>query len=225
MGSAESRNIEARLGKAIFTNVNLPRKFYIWHTGRTSTKFFLAEDKSNPTHLVSVPNACRVQLILYNGPTIEAEPMAVILFGNDISRHDRIQLAARPGEEMMHEEIRSHCHRWSTAYTFATFIKPGALPERFQWRSSRCNEVKDLNEASSGYKLVRLGGDEEIVAVASHARWGKNWTKAGAFKFVGRGVTGEFGEPWQVIAVASLIRILQKDIESASTAALISCSG
>lgn len=217
MGSAESKQVESRLQRATLANVNLPARFSFWFKGKSHIRLVLGEDKSNPSHIISMPNGFYGELILYNGPTVDAEPVCVIRTASK-GWHDSIELAAQPGQAPIREELRCHGNGWTMAYTFAISLRKGSLPGRFEWRSSRSEEVKSLSEGSGGWKLVHLDNGDEIVAVAGDAKLSKSLTRAAAFQFVGAGASGEFGESWAVMAVASYMRLWQRMMKAATTA-------
>ncbi|KAK8039122.1 hypothetical protein PG993_007533 [Apiospora rasikravindrae] len=97
--------------------------------------------------------------------------------------------------------------------------------ERFEWRHSRGNEVKQLDKLNSGWKLVRIhseadgvGGTrrardagassdgKELVAVFAEVS-GWSTSKVVKFKFLGSGATGEMGPRWALMAVMTALRI------------------
>lgn len=120
----------------------------------------------------------------------------------------------------------------SVSYSFSADVGRGGgggggqdlRREKFEWRTSRGGEVKNLDRGP-GRKLVRLsteadgvGGTravrdpgatsdgKEVVAVwADNARWRENRT--GRFQFLGSGATGELGDGFAVLAVATALRI------------------
>ncbi|KAJ6445824.1 ATP synthase alpha chain precursor [Purpureocillium lavendulum] len=218
MGSAESKQVATRMSQATLANISLPTKFGFWYKGKAHIRLIIGEDKNNTTHIITLPDGWYGDLIFYNGPTNASEPMAVVTYGSKMGWHDKITLAAQPGRAPIHEEVRVRGNGWSMIYAFTVAIDSNSLPERFEWRSSRSDEVKELGEGSFGYKLVRMGQQEEIVAVAGNAKWGRSWTKAAAFQFMGRGASGELGEAWAVMAVVSFTRIVQRNMQAAVAA-------
>lgn len=111
--------------------------------------------------------------------------------------------------------------------------------ETFEWRSSHGEDVKEVAEGSSyGWKLVRLGDGggvsgmavagpsgghgvasdgREIVAVVAHnASW--SMTKGFRFAFLGSGLTGVFGDAWELVTVASALKLWYKDVEQSAAA-------
>ncbi|PHH79568.1 hypothetical protein CDD80_4448 [Ophiocordyceps camponoti-rufipedis] len=220
MGSAESKQVEARLRRASLANIKIPEKFNIYHESMSRLRLVLGEDKSHPSHIVSMPGGYYGKLILYEGPTIDSDPVAVIRSGRKLGYYDDMELApARASEQHRIEELRCEGKGWSMIYSFVTSTSEGALPEKFEWRSSRGEEVKALGEHSYGWKLVRLGSDEEVVAVGASAKMSRSLSKVGAFRFVGRGASGELGDSLAVMAVVSLVRIMQRQWQTGITAA------
>ena len=218
MGSTESKVVGTRMTQSKLANINLPNKFGLWYKGKAHIRLIIGADKNSTTHLITLPDGWHGDLIFYNGPTNESDPMAVVTYGSKMGWHDKIRLAAQPGRAPIEEEVRVRGNGWSMIYAFTVAIDSTSLPERFEWRSSRSDEVKELGEGSHGYKLVRLGPEEEIVAIAGNAKWTKSWTKAGAFQFRGRGATGELGEAWAIMAVVSFVRIVQRNMQAAVAA-------
>ncbi|KJZ72669.1 hypothetical protein HIM_08028 [Hirsutella minnesotensis 3608] len=219
MGSAESKQVAGRLHAANLSKVNFPTSFKMSYKGMRALTMVLGDD-NNPSSIVSMPGGWYGDLILYDGPSEEASPVAVARSGGKMGFYDRIELAAAsPGQMTTREELRCRSNGWSMAYTFAMAIDQGSLPERFIWRNSRSSEVKGLGEYSRGWKLVRLGEREEVVAVGAEAKLSSCLSKAGAFQFVGTGATGKLGKGWETMAVVSFLRIVQKEMQAAITAA------
>ncbi|KAJ5529274.1 hypothetical protein N7527_002667 [Penicillium freii] len=115
----------------------------------------------------------------------------------------------------------------------------GTTRERFEWRKSHGNEIRELVGFSYGWKLVRLTGPVnnvagsrkerargytsdglEIVALIAHnASW--SMTKGFRFAFMGAGLTGTMGENWEVVVVTSALQLWFINVQgtSATTAA------
>ncbi|KAM4059645.1 ATP synthase alpha chain precursor [Hirsutella rhossiliensis] len=221
MGSAESKQVEGRLRQARLANINLPERFNMYYKGKSGLKVVLGESKSEPCSLVSMPGGWYGELILYNGPTVEAAPVAVVRSGRKMGFHDSIELAAsRPEQQPTREELRCQSNGWSMSYAFVTMVDSTSLPEKFEWRSSRGDEVRGLGEQSYGWKLVWLSHQDEVVAVGTEAALSLSLSKAGAFQFVGRGASGELGDAWAVMAVVSFLRIVQRQMQTATTASV-----
>ncbi|PHH86359.1 hypothetical protein CDD83_10366 [Cordyceps sp. RAO-2017] len=220
MGSAESKQADARLQQASLSDVTFPTRFNLYYQGKARVRLILGEDKTDAAYVISLPGGWYGNLVLYNGPTSEAAPLAVIRSGRKMGFHDVVDLAApQPGQRPIREELRTHGNKWSMAYAFVIATRgPDALPEKFEWRGSRGDEVKSLGEYFYGWKLLRLGRDEEVVAVGAEAKLSRSFSKAGAFQFLGSGATGELGAAWSVLAVASFVRIVQKQMQAAISA-------
>ncbi|RCI15577.1 hypothetical protein L249_3421 [Ophiocordyceps polyrhachis-furcata BCC 54312] len=221
MGSAESKQVEGRLRQVELSHIDFPERFNIYFESKSRLRLVLGEEKSRPSHIVSMPGGFYGKLVLYDGPTVEAAPVAVIRSGRKLGYYDDMELAAsQPGAHHRVEELRCEGKGWSMSYSFVTSVGEGGLPEKFEWRSSRGDEVKSLGEHSYGWKLMRLGSqEEEVVAVGADAKISRSLSKVGAFGFVGRGASGELGDGWAVMAVASLIRIIQRQWQTGITVA------
>ncbi|PHH82003.1 hypothetical protein CDD82_7320 [Ophiocordyceps australis] len=216
MGSSESKQVAARFSQTTYSSICFPLRFDIYDTGRSRNRFALG-DKKNPTHIVSLVSGLYGDLVLYNGPTAEADPIVLIRNSRSLGRTEDIEVAAcADGRLAIREELRCRSNGWGRAFEFAVPMGPGLLPEKFEWRASRSNEVRQLGEASSGWKLVRLGRQEEIVAVVAQPRM--SLSKVGVFNFVGSGATGELGDSWAAMAVASFARMQQRQIQSSTAA-------
>lgn len=95
--------------------------------------------------------------------------------------------------------------------------------ERFEWRTSRGEEMKRLGSRCSGWKLVRMDNPnskhEEVVAVYSVDIYTPKLS--GRFEFLGSGATDELGREWAIMAVVTALSLGQKKREmSYLTAAL-----
>lgn len=132
-----------------------------------------------------------------------------------------------------HVGFKHVSHSFSVEITSAADPKPHL--EKFEWRLSHGKEVKVLDKWAWGWKLVRLEGNpssqpeasssssstkredrdlgftsdgKEVVAVwAPNSHWSKN--KLGKFRFLGSGLTGELGEAWARMAVATVLSLWQ----------------
>ena len=96
---------------------------------------------------------------------------------------------------------------FSRTHSFEVEVGVGGgrmVRERFEWRSSRGAEVKDVGGSHRGHKLVRANGGE---VVATYAEWSMSMTKQLGFQFVGSGAAGVLGERWAVMAVISALAL------------------
>lgn len=117
---------------------------------------------------------------------------------------------------------------WTTEkYWYAMEINGGI--ERFEWRHSHGDEVKKVGRSKWGWKLVRMNSDlaegqvartsdgKEVVAVWAPAA--KSLTKRGEFQFLD-GSSGEgLGDLWRLMAIFSLLCIVQKEMQASRRAA------
>ncbi|KAK7977645.1 hypothetical protein PG996_003699 [Apiospora saccharicola] len=111
--------------------------------------------------------------------------------------------------------------------------------ERFEWRKSRGNEVKQLDKINSGWKLVRIhseadgvGGTrrardagassdgKEVVAVFAEVSGWSTSSEVVKFRFLGSGATGEMGPRWSLMAVVTALRVwdLQNGLSESAAA-------
>lgn len=189
-------------------------------------------------------------IVLYNGPTNKDPILAT-------SRSDKwgrvrpidITLCPRPGSsrstESVEQMIPSSTSHTSTAYTFEINTDDkGTERERFEWRSSHGNEIKQLPTGHSyGWKLVRLsgpingaGGNRkerdmgissdglEIVALLAHNA-SMSMTKGFRFVFMGTGLTGTLGEDWEVMTVVTALQFWYLDIQGATPVGIGASTG
>ncbi|KAJ5824751.1 hypothetical protein N7447_007091 [Penicillium robsamsonii] len=185
--------------------------------------------------------------VLHDGPTNKHPVMATARgdkWGR--SRPIAITLPPRPGSQHKHDIVEQvvpggSLKHISPSYAFEICVGPkGTTPEKFEWRKSQGNEIKELAGLSYGWKLVRLtppvnrsvGGSRkerdhghtsdglEVVAIIAHnASW--SMTKGFRFAFLGSGLTGTMGENWEIVVVTSAVQMWLIDIQgsSATTAA------
>ncbi|KAF2815330.1 uncharacterized protein BDZ99DRAFT_516065 [Mytilinidion resinicola] len=204
----------------------------------------LGEHASQPQHSVSLHAGfgSKPELVLHSGPDrASSTPLATAKTKGYLSNQSIITLPAYG----IKEQLRAHWSLKSATYSFSIPVQDGAsaLPARFEWRPSRGDEVQGLDSSkwTRGWKLVRVDGEtaeerggkrsardaglasagREVVAV-----WADNgklsMDKVGKFQFLGRGATGELGERWAIMAVASVLRIWQ--VTYAATAAAVAAA-
>ncbi|CAI7594331.1 unnamed protein product [Penicillium glandicola] len=189
-----------------------------FHLGPTADEKLYAVS-THATVLNSKPS-----VVLYDGPT-NKHPVMATAHG---SQHENdIVEQVVPGGSLKH---------LSPSYTFEICVGPkGTTPERFEWRKSQGNEIKELAAGLSyGWKLVRLAGPVnsvggsrkerdrgytsdglEIVALIAHnASW--SMTKGFRFAFMGTGLTGTMGENWEIVVVISALQMWFIDVQAAS---------
>jgi hypothetical protein len=114
------------------------------------------------------------------GPAPKDPQLASATDGGKWGFNTRVTLPPLPGstEDTSSEVMRSNISLKTATYQFAIEIGNGehARRESFEWRSSRSEDIKQLDKHSQGWKLVRLeanfkGRDtapgEEPVSVSS----------------------------------------------------------
>lgn len=220
MGSAESKQIEGRLLASSLSNTNFSKSFNLYYESmRGGLKFVIGEHKKEPTNIISLPQGWYGDLILYSGPDTSSDPLAAVKYGNKMGTFDEVRLPPKgPGQGLIREDIRCHLNGMNIAYTFAVPVGESGYPEKFEWRSSKTDEVKELGESSRGWKLVWLNHGDEVVAAWTWTklRWSMN--KGAAFQFTNSGASGELGNVFAIMAVTSFIRQYQKEIQASVTA-------
>ncbi|TWU77935.1 hypothetical protein ED733_005370 [Metarhizium rileyi] len=220
MGSVESKQVEARLLSSSPSKANFNTSFNLYYDSmRHGLKFVIGEHKNEPSNIISLPGGWYGDLILYSGPDTDSAPLAAVKYGNRMGTYDEVRLPPKvPGQGLIKEEIRSHLNGMNYAYTFAVPVGETGYPEKFEWRSSKTEEVKELGEMSRGWKLVRLNHGNEVVAVWSWTKLRWTMNKAAAFSFTNSGASGELGNTFALMAVTSFIRQYQKEIQATVTA-------
>ncbi|OOQ82433.1 hypothetical protein PEBR_39027 [Penicillium brasilianum] len=188
-------------------------------------------------------------LILYDGPTKEDPVMATLKSDKwGRTRPVDIALPPRPGGHHTNaidvQLVPVSTKHVSPTYTFEIQgTGKGAGRDRFEWRKTQGNEIKELATGHSyGWKLLWLSGPvngaggsrkeremgvasdgTEIVALLAHnASW--SMTKGFRFAFMGTGLTGTFGEVWEILTVTSALHLWYLDFQGATAAAAAAAS-
>ncbi|KAJ5083179.1 hypothetical protein N7456_012606 [Penicillium angulare] len=184
-------------------------------------------------------------IVLHDGPTDKNAIMATLKSDKwGRTRPATVNLLVRPSSSYTEpiEELLipvSTSHHMSSTWSFETPVaRKGNIRERFEWRSSHGNEIKELATGHSyGWKLVRIaspnagvGGSRkdrdlgftsdglEIVAIVAHnASW--SMTKGLRFAFMGAGLTGILGEAWEIMTLISAMQLYIWDAIAANSAA------
>jgi hypothetical protein len=193
---------------------------------------FLSEPDSEPSYTVSLPQGFWGPMIFHDGPSDKHPVLATVKdeskwgnkFGVSLPASSKEGVESRP--ELVKYEMVSKKER----YWFGLEVGHGDQRrlDRFEWRHSHGTEVKSLGGSKWGWKLVRLGrnsgteehdtaevtgGNEalasdggEIVAVWADAT-GLTLTRVGEFQLLGSGATGELGQSFSLMALASCLCI------------------
>ncbi|OJD29675.1 uncharacterized protein BKCO1_7500030 [Diplodia corticola] len=210
--------------------------YYSW---KSSTTIYLGPSKDTRTHALKVHDSLfssKQTLALHAGPGTGPEH-AVMASVQSRGYKDKEFVVTASGAAMGGSDAVVQVHgvktsMMSEAARFEVDVGYGRV-EAFEWRSSHGEDIKEVATGSSfGWKLVRLsehGGPtgmgrgfandgKEIVAVVAHnASWSAS--KGLRFAFLGSGLAGAFGEVWEVVAMASGLKLWYKDVEHMASAA------
>lgn len=220
---------------------------------KLTTTFHLGPTAEEKLYAVSTPATVfnnKPTVVLHDGPTNKHPVMATAQSDKwGRTRPIAITLPPRPGAQRADAIVAQFVpggslKHISPSYAFEIAVgAKGTTPERFEWRKSHGNEIKELAGHSYGWKLVRLtgpvnsvGGSRkerdrgytsdglEIVALIAHnASW--SMTKGFRFAFMGGGLTGAMGEDWEIVVVTSALQVWFMDVQgTAATAAAASAA-
>ncbi|GJC83135.1 hypothetical protein ColLi_05973 [Colletotrichum liriopes] len=184
------------------------------------------------------------EIILYDGPSDKHPVLATIgkSWSAITSVPSTISIPPRPdsGETRPYEtEISGVPFKvdQSSAHIFSVSVggkEAGTEPkvEKFQWRSSRGSEVKQLGKTFSyGWKLVRLSTQATPAAGGSRSERGVGFTSDGheivailatnmtsmtkglKFSYMGEGLKGTFGERWEIVTVLTALWVWYTHVE------------
>lgn len=223
--------------------IKFPRKF-IYHVKFISTTSYIGPSKEQPLFAVQTPSKLvncfgLGQITLRNGTDKLSPPIASVgAEKGSLFRRSLIRVAPRAGAPGLEITMSGD---WSRTHEF-TLPLGGDAVERFEWRHSRGDEVRELSGGFNyGWKLVRLDGPvvvpgqsawdksytsdgKEVVAVGAHPRF---LNKSPEFAFLGAGAEGELGETFQIVAVMGFLRLYELSVQQStinSTAAASSTS-
>lgn len=230
-------------GRSTGATVKFPPALNGYYQWKLSTTFHLgptAEEKlfAVSTHTTVFSN--KPSVVLHDGPTNKHPVMATALgdrWGR--TRPITLTLPPRPGGPHTTDIVESliPSSSMSPVWSFEASIGPkGTTRERFEWRKSHGNEIKELAGHSTGWKLVRLaasgnnpGGSRkerdfgytsdglEVVAIIAHnASW--SMTKGLRFTFLGSGLTGTMGEAWEILVITSSLQLWYIDVQANAAA-------
>lgn len=200
-----------------------PPSFSLYSQGAFSATYLLGEHLDQPLYAVRTHTGFSgsPSVVLHSGPSEKDPMLAAAESSGTFSRHSAVILPPLPGAggESTREPLRNN-HSWKTqTYEFSVEVGPGLRRrERFEWRSTHGEEVRQLDKHAWGWKLVRLGhqaagpgvattsdGLEVVAVFAENHSW--SMTKVLRFQFLGSGLPGELGERWAVMAVMSCLRV------------------
>ncbi|KAH6880101.1 hypothetical protein B0T10DRAFT_565873 [Thelonectria olida] len=198
-----------------------------------------------PCFVISLPNGWYGEMILHGGPTAQHPPLATVTEEGRDSVHFAVVLPAIESKGIVgrKEIVRYVMTVKKDTFWFGIRVGEGEdrHSEKFEWRHSRGNEIKSVGQASTGWKLVRIGssmgraaateqevgpkGDgftkdgKEIVAVWAHGKTFGDIKNMGEVQFLGSGATGEFGIQWSIMAMMSCFCIWLRTSQQSTTMA------
>lgn len=221
VGKGESSAQGGSAGTLIF-----PSKFTCYYKfGSAST--WLGTSKDNLLHCVSPPRLFgQPNTILRTTADKESTPLAMAHKPTGSGwRTSPITVPPRPGGDWKEQVSTEMTIKSDMSSRFSVNVGTDRRLEYFEWRSSNGNEVRELSGSriGRGFKLVRLMGPEtgeggkrhdreggftsdgkEIVAVFGY---GNSMSSGPDFAFMGTGLTGAFGETWEIMAVMTFLRV------------------
>lgn len=181
-----------------------------------------APGAATPTYVATFPQGWGGILILHDGPNESDPPLAHALPAGWMKLAMTIASPAGAPLGVGGEEKITMHHNVGMKETFSFAMEVGHGAHRrvewFEWRRSHGQDVRSVGQASSGWKLIRLGAGEEVVAVWAD---NKNWmsmSKVGELQFRGNGATGEMGIRWSLMVVTSCLCLWKKLMQNASEA-------
>ncbi|KAF9768480.1 hypothetical protein IL306_014237 [Fusarium sp. DS 682] len=200
---------------------------------------FLSGPSGEPMYTLNFVKGLYGDIILHNGSSIEAPPLATSVRPSSFRDDYLITLPSLAGNGPQ-EEILRRPKGLKGRFWFDIQVGhgPDQCVERFEWRRSRGAEVRSVGQSRwGGYKLVRLGSTntkeeyssseedlhddstsgegytsdgKEVVAVWGSTNCFKSMSGVGEFQFRGSGATGELGQLWALMAVMSCMSVWQK---------------
>ncbi|OHW96218.1 hypothetical protein CSPAE12_05102 [Colletotrichum incanum] len=218
--------------------------YFQWAFTRT---FLLGPSAEQKLFAVSPRSGFRTkqrEIILYDGPSDKHPVLATI--GKSLSAiasvPSTISIPPRPDSGETHPyktEISGVPFKMdqSSAHIFSVSVGGKEVGteskvEKFQWRSSRGSEVKQLgNSFVYGWKLVRLSAQATPAAGGSRTKRSVGFTSDGhevvailatnmtsmtkglKFSFMGEGLKGTFGERWEIVTVLTALWVWYTHIE------------
>lgn len=114
-------------------------------------KVLITTPESSHQWLVVMPRGYYGPLIFHDGPNVEDQVMAVVHHVN--WRRTRFEISVPSLTQSLHLDrgfFRSDVYKFDTVVGFDEEL------ERFEWRRSNGKEIRDLEFATKGWKLVRV---------------------------------------------------------------------
>ncbi|KAI0181410.1 hypothetical protein GGR52DRAFT_524318 [Hypoxylon sp. FL1284] len=201
--------------------MQLPRTLNLYSTSTLGSRHWaLGEHQEAPLLAVSLHSGWsgKADVVVHGGPLESSAPLATADHKTFGRGSGTVELFLLPQPLVVPVDGSSGFpHR---PLTFA--VDTAGRSESFQWRHSSGAAVDSLGGRGSGWKLVRLGADAKPAAGAALSSDGKevvaSWawnsgslTKKFKFQFLGSGATGELGDRFALVALASALKIWDRE--------------
>ncbi|GAM86522.1 hypothetical protein ANO11243_045360 [Dothideomycetidae sp. 11243] len=188
---------------------------------KQSSLVYVGPTKDSPLYAMTMHLAWsgRSDLTLHDGTDESAPPLAVAQSKSLMSVDSMFTLHTAEGREIT-EKLDATMHLTTERYGFALDVG-GTMPERFEWRISKGEEVAALQGWKYGLKLVRLDGQvaegekrgsssDGHEVVAAWAEPSINMAnEIGRFELLGSAARGELGPYFAATALITAVRIWQ----------------
>jgi hypothetical protein len=197
-----------------------PTTFNVYASGMGFRSFHIGEHQDQPLYAIELHTWTRgPNIVLHNNASQDSPPLAEIKVSGFRANIDvTLPALLTPGSSPPPAEravAATGLHqRWNFGVEVGG-VGGGGQREQFEWRHSRSDEVKSLG--GSGFKLVRPSRGEEVVMVITEP--GSSMTKQLRLAFRASGATGELGERWAVMAVATALGVWETQRRRRQTAA------
>ncbi|KAK0107974.1 hypothetical protein ONS96_003756 [Cadophora gregata f. sp. sojae] len=184
-----------------------PQSFGIYHAAGTSSDLVLAHHNHDPNPLVYITThnawSSKPSIVLHSSGLNSSPQLATAKLVSFSSEVQINILAQSTGRSIIAESMRKD-HNQHACHFFTVPVGGNQTPERFEWKSSKGNEVRSLNGKSHGMKLVRVRTGEVVVAWAPP---NSGTRKRGKMAFLNREV---LGENFEIMAVVTILAIMEK---------------
>lgn len=183
----------------------------IYTKSKSVISWNLCDVNEQPICFVSLPQGGPGKLVVHSGLTKHAPPLAIAQYAGTWTTGSKLTLLPTTSDDQPLVEImKFRGNGLHLAHNWAMQTAAGGLPEKFEWRSSKGEDVKSLGGMSYGWKLMRLKpGEEEVVAAFTLPKLSRSIWTAAKFQFLGSGATGELGTQWAKMTVLTFLRINQ----------------
>ncbi|KAG4429704.1 hypothetical protein IFR05_014815 [Cadophora sp. M221] len=188
-------------------NTHFPQSFGIYHASGTSSDLVLAlrNHDPNPLFYITTHNgwSSKPSVVLHSSGLCTSPQLATANFTSFSSDIELSILAQSTGRAITTDTMKKDRSQHACQY-FTVEVGGNQIPERFEWKNSKGNEVRSLNGKRHGMKLVRAKTGEVVVAWAPP---NSGTRKRGKMAFLNRDA---LGEKFEIMAVVSILAIMEK---------------